>query len=49
VVKGIHAERTVVMAAETTLSASRVITAEGLGDLYRVLVAEGHRVIGPAV
>ncbi len=37
------------MAPETTLPASRVITAEGLGDLYRVLVAEGYRVIGPAV
>ena len=37
------------MAPETTLSASRVITAEGLGNLYRVLVAEGYRVIGPAV
>ena len=37
------------MAPETTLPASRVITAERLGDLYRVLVAEGYRVIGPAV
>ena len=37
------------MAPETTLSASRVITAEGLDDLYRVLVAEGYHVIGPAV
>ena len=37
------------MAPETALPASRVITAERLGDLYRVLVAEGYRVIGPAV
>ena len=37
------------MAPETTLPAPRVMTAEGLGDLYRVLVAEGYRVIGPAV
>lgn len=37
------------MAAETTLPAPRVIAAEGLGDLYQVLVAEGYRVIGPAV
>jgi hypothetical protein len=26
-----------------------VIAAQGLGDLYRILVAEGYRVIGPAV
>jgi len=37
------------MPPETTLSAPRVIAAEGLGDLYRVLVAQGYRVIGPAV
>ena len=37
------------MTPETTLPAPRVMTAEGLGDLYRVLVAEGYRVIGPAV
>ena len=47
--KSIYAERTVVMAPETTLPAPRVIAAEGLSDLYRVLVAEGYRVIGPAV
>ena len=37
------------MAPETTLPAPRVITVEGLGDLYRILVAEGYRVIGPSV
>ena len=47
--KSIYAERTVVMDPETTLSAPRVIAAQGLSDLYRVLVAEGYRVIGPAV
>jgi sulfhydrogenase subunit beta (sulfur reductase) len=49
VVKSIYAERTVAMAPQTTLPAPRVIAAEGLSDLYRVLVAEGYRVIGPAV
>jgi ferredoxin len=49
VVKIIYAERTVAMAPQTTPPAPRVIAAEGLGDLYRVLVAEGYRVIGPAV
>ena len=48
-VNGIYAERTVAMAPETTLPAPRVIAVEGLSDLYRVLVAEGYRVIGPAV
>ena len=37
------------MTPETTLSAPRVIAVEGLGDLYRILVAEGYRVIGPSV
>ena len=37
------------MAPGTTLAAPRVMTAESLGDLYRVLVADGYRVIGPAV
>ena len=37
------------MTPEIALSAPRVIAAEGLGDLYRVLVAEGYRVIGPTV
>src|SRR5215469_5858367 len=37
------------MAPETTLPAPRVIAVEGLSDLYRVLAAEGYRVIGPAV
>jgi sulfhydrogenase subunit beta (sulfur reductase) len=37
------------MAPETTLPAPRVIAVEGLSELYRVLVAEGYRVIGPAV
>jgi sulfhydrogenase subunit beta (sulfur reductase) len=49
VVKSIQAERTVAMAPETTFPAPRVIAAEGLADLYRVLAAEGYRVIGPAV
>jgi ferredoxin len=48
-VKSIYAERTVVMATETTLPAPRMIAAERLGDLYQALVAEGYRVIGPAV
>jgi ferredoxin len=47
--KGTDTERTVVMASETTFPAPRLIEAEGLGDLYRALVAEGYRVIGPAV
>ena len=37
------------MATETTLPAPRLIGAEGLEDLYQALVAEGYRVIGPAV
>jgi ferredoxin len=37
------------MAPETTLPAPRVIAAEGLDGLYQALVAEGYRVIGPAV
>jgi ferredoxin len=37
------------MALKTTLPAPRVIAVEGLAELYRVLVAEGYRVIGPAV
>ena len=37
------------MSPETSSPAPRVIAAGGLGDLYRVLVAEGYRVIGPAV
>jgi hypothetical protein len=39
--KGTDTERTVVMASETTFPAPRLIEAEGLGDLYRALVAEG--------
>jgi sulfhydrogenase subunit beta (sulfur reductase) len=46
---GIDTERTVVMAPETALPASRLISVEGLGELYQSLVAEGYRVIGPAV
>jgi len=34
---------------KTTHLAPRVIAVEGLCDLYRVLVAEGYRMIGPAV
>jgi ferredoxin len=49
VVKSIDAERTVAMAPQTTLPAPRLIAAEGLGDLYQALVAEGYRVIGPTV
>jgi ferredoxin len=37
------------MAPETALPAPRLIAAEGLGDLYQALVAEGYCVIGPAV
>jgi len=38
------------MSPETgSSSAPRVIAVDGLGDLYRVLVVEGYRVIGPAV
>ena len=37
------------MATETTLPAPRLIGAEGLEGLYQALVAEGYRVIGPAV
>jgi len=37
------------MAPETTLPPPRVIAVEGLGDLYKALVAQGYRVIGPAV
>jgi ferredoxin len=48
-VKSIYAERTVAMAPETTPPAPRVIAIEGLGALYRILVAEGYRVIGPSV
>jgi sulfhydrogenase subunit beta (sulfur reductase) len=49
VVKSIQAERTVVMAVETTHLAPRVIAVEGLAELCRVLLAEGYHVIGPAV
>ncbi len=48
-VKNGNAERTVAMAPETELPAPRVIAAQGLCELYRVLVAEGYRVVGPAV
>ena len=37
------------MAPETALPASRLISVEGLRELYQSLVAEGYRVIGPAV
>ena len=37
------------MATETTLPAPRLIAVEGLEGLYQALVAEGYRVIGPAV
>jgi sulfhydrogenase subunit beta (sulfur reductase) len=37
------------MAPETALPASRLVAAEGLGDLYRALAAMGYRVIGPTV
>ena len=39
----------VVMTTDTTFPAPRLIATEGLGDLYRALVAEGYRVIGPTV
>ena len=44
--KAFDTERTVVMAAETTLPAPRLIGLEGLSELYQALVAEGYRVIG---
>lgn len=37
------------MTTETTFPAPRLFGTEGLGDLYRALVAEGYRVIGPSV
>jgi len=37
------------MAPETALPASRLISVEGLGQLYESLVAKGYRVIGPTV
>ena len=37
------------MAPGTTLPGPRLIAVDGLGDLYQALVAEGYRVIGPAV
>jgi len=37
------------MTTGAALPAPRLIDLDGLGDLYRVLVAEGYRVIGPAV
>jgi hypothetical protein len=37
------------MRSETALRVPRLIGAEELGDLFEVLVAEGYRVIGPAI
>ncbi|HET9974294.1 MAG TPA: 4Fe-4S dicluster domain-containing protein [Streptosporangiaceae bacterium] len=37
------------MTTGTAIPAPRLIDVDGLGALYRVLVAEGYRVIGPAV
>lgn len=37
------------MTTGTAIPAARLIDVDGLGALYRVLVAEGYRVIGPAV
>jgi ferredoxin len=37
------------MTTGTAIPAPRLIDLDGLGDLYQVLVAEGYRVIGPAV
>jgi formate hydrogenlyase subunit 6/NADH:ubiquinone oxidoreductase subunit I len=37
------------MTTGTAIPAPRLIDLDGLGALYRVLVAEGYRVIGPAV
>jgi sulfhydrogenase subunit beta (sulfur reductase) len=47
--KGIDTERTVAMAPDTTLRAPQLIGRGGLEGLYQSLVAEGYRVIGPAV
>jgi ferredoxin len=37
------------MTTGTAIPAPRLIDLDGLGDLYQMLVAEGYRVIGPAV
>jgi len=35
------------MATATALPATRLIDVDGLGALYRALVADGYRMIGP--
>jgi ferredoxin len=47
--KGIYPERTVVMGTAATIPVPLLIDADGLGELYRVLVAEGYQVVGPAI
>ena len=37
------------MATETAIPVPRLISIDGLGDLFQALVADGYRVIGPAV
>ena len=37
------------MATETAIPVPRLISIDGLGDLFKALVAGGYRVIGPAV
>ena len=37
------------MATETAIEVPRLISIDGLGDLFEALVAGGYRVIGPAV
>jgi len=45
----INTERIWLMPTATVLSAPRLIDLDGLGALYRALVADGYQVIGPAV
>ena len=47
--KGIHTERTWLMATATAIPVPRLISIGGLGDLFEALVADGYRVIGPTV
>jgi hypothetical protein len=47
--KGIYPERTWLMAIETAIEVPRLISIDGLGDLFGALAAGGYRVIGPAV
>ena len=37
------------METETAIHVPRLISIDGLGDVFEALVADGYRVIGPAV